>query len=165
MFSWRRKAPRWRRRRKRLGGSGGMLPQEIFKIEYSETPFPAFLEPRKQFPRQCWRSLKFSLKSKLLNENGQLVGGGGGRMATTEFSLAYHCEFIWFSKKMFGNLGCSPFIKSVVYSSRSEPGKSWIITVCVTVHVAKPESLPLPTEHFHSVIYFLKIILVSASIA
>ena len=58
------------------------------------TPYPAFLEPRKQFPRQCWRSLKFSLKSKLLNENGQLVGGGGGRMATTEFSLAYHCEFI-----------------------------------------------------------------------
>lgn len=121
MFSWRRKAPRERRRRKHLGGSGGKIPHEIFKIEYSETPFPAFLEPRKQFPRQCWRSLKFSLKSKLLNENGQLVGGGGGRMATTEFSLAYHCEFIWFSKKMFGNLGCSPFIKSVGYSSRSEP--------------------------------------------
>lgn len=109
MFSWRRKARRERWRRKHLGGSGGMLPQEIFKIEW------------KQFPRQCWRSLKFSLKSKLLNENGQLVGGGGGRMATTEFSLAYHCEFIWFSKKMFGNLGCSPFIKSVGYSSRSEP--------------------------------------------
>ena len=88
MLSWRRKAPRERGRRKHLGGS------EIFKIEYSETPFPAFLEPRKQFPRQCWRSLKFSLKSKLLNENGQLVGGGGGRMATTEFSVAYHCEFI-----------------------------------------------------------------------
>ena len=46
MFSWRRKAPRERGRRKHLGGS------EIFKIEYSETPFPAFLEPRKQFPRQ-----------------------------------------------------------------------------------------------------------------
>ena len=107
MFSWRRKAPLERRRRKHLGGSG-----EIFKIEYSETPFPAFLEPRKQFPRQCWRSLKFSLRSKLLKENGQLVGGGGGRMATTGFSLAYHCEFISFSK-MFGNLGCSPFIKSV----------------------------------------------------
>ena len=74
MFSWRRKAPCERRRRKHLGGSGGMLPQEIFKIEYSETPFPAFLEPRKQC-WQCWRSLKFSLKSKLLNENGQLVGG------------------------------------------------------------------------------------------
>ena len=92
MYSWRHKAPCERRRRKHLGGSGGMLPHEIFKIEYSETPFPAFLEPRKQFPRQCWRSLKFSLKSKLLNENGQLVGGGGGRMATTEFSLAYHCK-------------------------------------------------------------------------
>ena len=70
-----------------------MLPQEIFKIEYSETLFPAFLEPRKQFPRQCWGSLKFSLKSKLLNENGQLVGGGGGRIATTEFS---------FSKDLYG---------------------------------------------------------------
>ena len=77
MFSWRRKAPRERRRRKHLVGSVGMLPQEIFKIEYSETPFPAFLEPRKQFPRQCWRSLKFSVKSKLLNENGQLVRGRG----------------------------------------------------------------------------------------
>ena len=30
-------------------------------------------------------------------------------MATSEFSLAYHCEFI------------CPFIKSVGYSSRSEP--------------------------------------------
>ena len=96
MFSWRRKAPCERRRRKHLGGSGGMPPpppaHEIFKIEYSETPFPAFLEPRKQFPRQCWRSLKFSVKSKLLNENDQLVGGGG--MATTEFSLAYYYSVI-----------------------------------------------------------------------
>jgi len=33
-----------------------------FKIEHSETPFPAFL-------RQDWSSLKFSLKSKILNEN------------------------------------------------------------------------------------------------
>jgi len=39
-------------------------PQEIFKIEHSETPFPAFL-------RQGWSSLKVSLKSKILNENGQ----------------------------------------------------------------------------------------------
>ena len=77
------------------GGLGACSPRKFLKIEYSETPFPAFLEPRKQFPRQCWHSLKFSLKSKLLNENGQLVrgGGGGGRKATTEFLLAYHCEF------------------------------------------------------------------------
>ena len=27
-----------------LGGSGGMFPQEIFKIEHSETLFPSFLE-------------------------------------------------------------------------------------------------------------------------
>ena len=33
MFSRRRKAPRECGRRKHLGGSGGMLPQEIFKIE------------------------------------------------------------------------------------------------------------------------------------
>ena len=79
-----------------------MLPQEIFKIEYSETPFPVFLEPRKQFLRQCWRSLKFSLKSKLLNQDGQLVGGGGGRMATTEFSLAYHWEiYLIFQKDVW----------------------------------------------------------------
>ena len=36
-----------------------------------------------QFPRQGWSALKFSLKSKILNENGKLVEGGGGRMATT----------------------------------------------------------------------------------
>ena len=72
MFSWRRKELPERRRCKHLGGSGGMLPHEIFKIEYSETPFPAFLEPRKQFPRH-WCPLKFSLKSKLRNENGQLA--------------------------------------------------------------------------------------------
>ena len=34
MFSLRRKAPHERRRRKHLGGFGGMLPPEIFKIEY-----------------------------------------------------------------------------------------------------------------------------------
>lgn len=42
-----------------LGGSGGMFPQEIFKIEHSETPFSAFLEPEIQFPRKGWSSLKF----------------------------------------------------------------------------------------------------------
>ena len=68
MFSRRHKAPRELRRHKHVGGSGGMLRQEILKIEYSETPFPAFLEPRKQFPRQCWRPLQFSLKSKLLRD-------------------------------------------------------------------------------------------------
>ena len=29
-----------------LGGSGGMLPQELFKKEHSETLFPAFLETK-----------------------------------------------------------------------------------------------------------------------
>lgn len=42
-----------------LGGSGGMFPQEIFKIEHSETLFSAFLEPEIQFPRKGWSSLKF----------------------------------------------------------------------------------------------------------
>ena len=45
-----------------------MLPQEIFTKEHSETLFPAY-----QFARQCWSSLKFSLKSKISNENGQVV--------------------------------------------------------------------------------------------
>ena len=40
--------------------------------------FPAFLETKNQFPRQGWSSLKLSLKSKIFNENGQLVGEGGG---------------------------------------------------------------------------------------
>jgi len=44
-------------------GFWGHVPLEIFKIEHPETPFPAFL-------RQDWSSLKFSLKSKILNENG-----------------------------------------------------------------------------------------------
>ena len=34
-------------------------PQEMLKIEHSETPFPAFL-------KQGWSSLKFSLKSKII---------------------------------------------------------------------------------------------------
>ena len=42
----------------------GHAPQEIFKIEHSGTPFPAFL-------REDWSSLKFSSKSKILNENGR----------------------------------------------------------------------------------------------
>ena len=34
-----------------LGGSGGMLPQEIFIIEHSGTLFPAILKPKNQsFP-------------------------------------------------------------------------------------------------------------------
>ena len=53
-----------------LERSGGMLSQEIFKTEHSETLFPAFLEPKNQ---QGWSSLKFSL-SKIFNEIGQLVG-------------------------------------------------------------------------------------------
>ena len=80
-YFWRRKAPFERLKRELLGGSGGMLPQEIFKTDLSETLFPAFLETKYQFPRQGWSSVKFSLKSKIFNENGQMVGDGGGGMA------------------------------------------------------------------------------------
>ena len=44
-------------------------PQEIIKIEQSATLFPLFLEPKIQFPRQGWSSLKLSLKSKVKNYN------------------------------------------------------------------------------------------------
>ena len=68
-----------------LRGLGACSPQENFKKEPSETLFPAFLETKYQFPRQSWNSLKFSLKSKIFNENSQMVGDGGGGKATTEF--------------------------------------------------------------------------------
>ena len=57
-----------------------MHPQETFKKEHSETLFSAFLETKYQFPRQGWSSLKFSLKSKVFNENRdkQMAGDGGG---------------------------------------------------------------------------------------
>ena len=61
-----------------------MLPQVIFKKEHS-----AFLETKYQFPRQDWSSLKFSLKSEIFNENGQMIGDGVGWMAATEFSVVY----------------------------------------------------------------------------
>ena len=70
-----------------LGGSGGMSPQGIFKIEHSETLFPAFLETKNQFPRQGWSSLKFFLKSKIFNANGQLVGEGRGEWQQQNFQL------------------------------------------------------------------------------
>ena len=64
-----------------------MLRQEIFQKEHSETLFPACLETKYQFPRQGWSSLRFSLKSKIFDENGPMVGDRGGWMATTEFHL------------------------------------------------------------------------------
>jgi len=39
-------------------------PPEIFKIEHSETPFPAFL-------RQGWSSLRFSLKSTIVKKENK----------------------------------------------------------------------------------------------
>ena len=70
-------------------GSGGMLPQETFKKEHSETLFPAFLETKYQFPRQGCNTLKFSFKSiKIFNENGD----GGGRMATTK--IEFNCSIL-----------------------------------------------------------------------
>ena len=56
--------------------------------------FPASLETKYLVPRQSWSLLKLSLKSKIFNENTrQMVGDGGGGMATTEFSVVNHCEF------------------------------------------------------------------------
>ena len=52
--------------------------------------FPAFLETKCQFPRQGWSSLKFSSESKIINENGQMVGDGEGGTATAEFSVFYY---------------------------------------------------------------------------
>ena len=49
----------------------GHAPQEVFKIERSETCFPVFLEPTNQFPGQGWSSLIFSLKSNLKNYNNK----------------------------------------------------------------------------------------------
>ena len=77
-YFWCCKAPFTHLKHELLGGSEGMLPQEMFKKEHSETLFPVFLETRYQFPRQGWSSLKFSLKSKIFNENRQMVGDGGG---------------------------------------------------------------------------------------
>ena len=57
---------------------------------------PVFLETKNQFPRQGWSSLKFSLTSNIFNENGQIVRDGGGVMATTEFSVVYHCQVIFY---------------------------------------------------------------------
>ena len=62
-----------------------MVPQEIFEKEHSKTFFPASLETKYQFPRESWSSLKISLKSKIINENRQMVVGWGRGKATTEF--------------------------------------------------------------------------------
>ena len=74
-----------------------MLPQEIFlKKEHSETLFPAFLENKHQFPRQGWSSLKFSLKSKIVKENGQMVEDGEGGWQQQNFRLfiiVIYCKF------------------------------------------------------------------------
>ena len=59
-----------------LGGS--CFPGKSLKKEHSEMLFPEFLEPKNQFPREGWSSLKLSLESKILNEIGQLVGEQGG---------------------------------------------------------------------------------------
>ena len=48
-------------------GLGACSPVN-FKIEHSETLFPAFVEPKNQFPRQGSSSLKFPLQSKIFNE-------------------------------------------------------------------------------------------------
>ena len=63
------------------------ISQEILKKEHSETLFPVFLETKYPFSRQGWSSLKFSLKSKIFNENGQMVGDAGGGWRQQNFHL------------------------------------------------------------------------------
>jgi len=77
---------------------GGMLCQEIFKKEHSETLFSEILETKHPFSRQGWSSLKFSLRSKIFNENGQMVGDAGGGMATTEFSVVIIANLFFFNR-------------------------------------------------------------------
>ena len=65
-LSWRCKAPCKRQSRKQVGGVRDLgacppLPHEIFKIEHSETPFPAYL-------RQGSSSLKFSSRGKIVKK-------------------------------------------------------------------------------------------------
>ena len=43
-----------------MGGGGGGGGRAIAKIQHSETLLPGFLDPKKQFSRQGWSSLKFS---------------------------------------------------------------------------------------------------------
>ena len=145
MFSWRRKAPRERRRRKRLGGSGGMLPQEIFKIEYSETPFPAFLEPRKQFPRQCWRSLKFSLKSKLLND--ALVRKIYNTVVKKKSPILISKYRTWNGKRPDETSGLRPQMKTLYYEdNRMWKMAKWDFALIMTLE-RKWKTQSLETDH------------------
>ena len=88
-YFWRRKVPFEHLKREPPRGVWGHAPPgNIFKKEHSQTLFPAFLENKYQFPRQGWSSLKFSLKSKIVKENREMVEDGV--RATTEFSVVYH---------------------------------------------------------------------------
>ena len=70
---WRHKAPSERRRCELpSGGLGGMLPQEIFKKEHTETP-------KYQFLRQGWSSLKLYIKLKSLMKLDSWTGGQGDK--------------------------------------------------------------------------------------
>ena len=70
--------------------AGGMLPREILK-KNTQKRFQSFWKPSIGFPGKAGGH-SFSLQSKIFNENGQMVWGEGGGMATTEFSVVYHCE-------------------------------------------------------------------------
>ena len=76
-----------------------MLTQEIFflKKELAQTLFPAFLETKHQFRRRGWSLLKFSFKSKIFKENGQMVGDGEWRQQNFQLfiiaNLFFYIEF------------------------------------------------------------------------
>ena len=58
-YFWRRKASFERLKRELPRGSGGMLPQDIFKKERLETLFPAFLEAKCQFSSHQFTQIIF----------------------------------------------------------------------------------------------------------
>ena len=66
--------------------------RKFFKYNTRKRRFQRFWNPGISFRKVI---------SKIFHKNGQLVGAGGVEVATTEFWVLYHCEFIfcWFSKK------------------------------------------------------------------
>ena len=102
-FFWHWRAPCEHQRCKLHRGVWGQAPQDIFEIAHSGTLFPAFLEPRNQFPRRGSSLLQFSLKRTIFNETGQLVEEWEGGMATTEFSVVYRGNF-FFQKRWWGTI-------------------------------------------------------------
>ena len=88
-YFWRRKAPFEPSKCELPRGSGGMVPQEIFKKRTLRNVV-AFLESKYQFPRKGWSSLKSSLKVKIVNGNWDKwwrMGEGGWPQQNFQFFI------------------------------------------------------------------------------